>query len=157
MIDLTIPGWGNVHLDNLVMDFNGTLATDGKLIEGVSQRLEALHKRGLNLFVITADTNGTVKSECAGLPVQVMGYDNSTVAQDKARLVQQLGPKNTACIGNGRNDLAMFEASELSAVVIGTEGAYVKSIQQADVLFSNILDALDFFLKDHRMKATLRG
>ena len=64
MIELQIPGWGHLEIQNLVLDFNGTLATDGTLIEGVAQQLCRLHEQGVNIYVITADTNGTVRKEC---------------------------------------------------------------------------------------------
>lgn len=157
MISLNVPGWGQIEIKNLVLDFNGTLALDGKLIDGVAELLKEISKRGVALYVITADTNGTVQKECEGLPLSVQVYDNSTVAQDKRRLVQKLGARNTASIGNGRNDGEMFSASAVSVAVIGREGAFVKSALKADILVNNILDALELFLKDNRLKATLRG
>lgn len=157
MPNYSIPGWGEMNLCNLVLDFNGTIATDGKLIEGVAPLLCQLHGQGMEIYVITADTNGTVKRECAGLPVQVMVYDSATVADNKMELVGKLGPQQTASIGNGRNDRKMFAASALSIAVIGEEGACVQAVLQADVLVSNILQALELLTCPHRLKATLRG
>ena len=57
MIELTIPGRGTVQLEHLVCDVNGTLAVDGKLIEGVAQALRGLRDR-LTLHLVTADTHG---------------------------------------------------------------------------------------------------
>jgi soluble P-type ATPase len=36
MIALDIPGFGALRLEHLAVDFNGTLAIDGKLLPGVS-------------------------------------------------------------------------------------------------------------------------
>lgn len=157
MPKFSIPGWGDFEINNLVLDFNGTIATDGKLIEGVAPLLGQLHEQGMNLYVITADTNGTVKRECASLPVQVMVYDSATVADNKMELVIKLGAQQTASIGNGRNDRKMFAASALSIAVIGEEGTCVQAALQADVLVSNILQALQLLTSPHRLKATLRG
>ena len=157
MPKFSIPGWGDFEINNLVLDFNGTIATDGKLIEGVAPLLGQLHEQGMNLYVITADTNGTVKRECASLPVQVMVYDSATVADNKMELVIKLGAQQTASIGNGRNDRKMFAASALSIAVIGEEGTCVQAALQADVLVSNILQALQLLTCPHRLKATLRG
>ena len=60
-----IPGSETLQIDNLVLDYNGTLATDGFLDEGVAERLEKLASSGLSLHVITADTSGTVAAECS--------------------------------------------------------------------------------------------
>jgi soluble P-type ATPase len=157
MIELQIPGWGQLEIQHLVLDFNGTLATDGTLIEGVARQLHRLHEQGVNIYVITADTNGTVRKECEGLPVEVLVYDSATVAVNKMELVCRLGAAKTACIGNGRNDRKMFSASALSIAVLGEEGACVQSALQADVLVTSITQALELLLSPHRLKATLRG
>lgn len=34
MIEINIPGFGSLELDHLVLDYNGTMALDGQLIEG---------------------------------------------------------------------------------------------------------------------------
>ncbi len=60
MLQINIPGAGMLEIQSLVLDFNGTIATDGKLINGVKDRLMRICEN-LQLFVITADTNGTVQ------------------------------------------------------------------------------------------------
>ena len=157
MLDFMIPGWGKLVISNLILDFNGTIAVDGRMIEGVAERLWAIRKQGVDIYIITADTNGTVEAECQGLPVKVMVYDKETVSNDKCSLVMKLGASRTASIGNGRNDGAMFSASALSVAVIGREGAFLPSVMKSDILVTNILDGLELFLKGHRLKATLRG
>ena len=42
MITAEIPGWGSLEIKNLVLDFNGTIATDGRLIEGVASLLDEI-------------------------------------------------------------------------------------------------------------------
>lgn len=59
MIEILIPGRGDLHLQHLVLDMNGTLATDGTLIPGVAERV-AMLKRQLEVVVVTADTHGGV-------------------------------------------------------------------------------------------------
>ena len=85
MITAEIPGWGSLEIKNLVLDFNGTIATDGRLIEGVAPLLAEIKEKNVGIYVITADTNGTVRKECEGLPVEVMTYDSGTVAVNKTR------------------------------------------------------------------------
>lgn len=34
MLDIDIPGFGHLHLQHLVLDFNGTLALDGHVQPG---------------------------------------------------------------------------------------------------------------------------
>ena len=57
MIELHIPGRGDVQLSHAVFDVNGTLATDGVLIDGVADRIAQLSDR-LTVHLLTADTHG---------------------------------------------------------------------------------------------------
>ena len=40
MIDISIPGFGPLRLECLVLDYNGTLACDGELLPGVRRVAE---------------------------------------------------------------------------------------------------------------------
>ena len=42
MIAHKIPGFGALRLEHLVLDYNGTLALDGRLLRGVRPRLRRL-------------------------------------------------------------------------------------------------------------------
>ena len=157
MIELTIPGWGEVRVAHLVLDYNGTLAKDGILLPGAGPRLEELHRRGVSLHIITADTNGTVAAQCAALPVEVLVFDGGAVAREKAALVERLGAAETAAVGNGRNDVEMLRAAGLSLAVMGDEGAFTGALLSAHLACRTIEEALDLLLLPHRLKASLRG
>ncbi|MEK6290565.1 MAG: hypothetical protein V4793_04085 [Paraburkholderia tropica] len=66
MIVIDIPGFRTLNLAHLVLDFNGTLAVDGRLLDGVGPRLAAL-ARELDLHVVTGNTYGDARSS-ARLP-----------------------------------------------------------------------------------------
>lgn len=138
MIKTQIPGWGELAIENLILDFNGTIAKDGRVLDGVKELLEKIHDQGVTIYIVTADTNGTVMEECAKLPVEVKIFDSDTVARDKRCLCQSLGCEHTASIGNGKNDIQVFPVSVFSIAVIGNEGAYTKSAMQADVLVTDV-------------------
>lgn len=70
MITIDIPGRKTFHLEHLVLDFNGTLAVDGNLIDGVKERLQELSGK-LSIHVITADTFGTVANQLKGINCHV--------------------------------------------------------------------------------------
>ena len=50
MITAEIPGWGSLEIKNLVLDFNGTIATDGRLIEGVAPLLGEIKQKNVKDF-----------------------------------------------------------------------------------------------------------
>ena len=156
MINLSIPGFGDLNLEHLVLDYNGTLALDGEPLSGIAERLIRLSK-DLRVHVITADTFGSVKEKLKDLPltVVVLGKDQ----QDHAKLsyVNSLGAEHTVCIGNGRNDGLMLEACALGLGVILGEGACVRTLESAKLVFTSITDALDILLKPLRLTASLRS
>ncbi len=156
MLTFDIPGYKILRLAHLVMDYNGTVAEDGKLVDGVAARLQILSPN-LTLHVITADTFGLVRQQMAGLPCQVAIIGNGDQAEAKLRYVQELGPEQTVCIGNGRNDRLMLQAAALGLAVVLAEGAAREAIQAAHVLCRAITDALDLLLNPLRLIATLRS
>jgi len=155
MIAHTIPGFGALRLRHLVLDFNGTLALDGRLLPGVRPRLRALADL-LELHVVTADTFGSVRLVLKAMRCRIVVL--GTTAQDgaKARYVRALGARGTVAIGNGRNDRGMLRASRLGIAVVQGEGASSESLRAADVIVSSVLDALDLLLKPQRLLASLR-
>jgi soluble P-type ATPase len=72
------------------------------------------------------------------------------------RLEHLVGAKRTACVGNGRNDALMMGAAVLGIVVVQAEGATGQTLQAADVIAREIVDALGLLLNPQRLVATLR-
>ena len=154
MLTVEIPGRAPLTLNHLVLDYNGTIAEDGIVIEGIAERLEEL-KNLLSICVITADTHGTAAKRCEGLPLEVLTYPTVEVGTIKAEQVKALSG-GVVCIGNGYNDILMSDAADLSIAVIGKEGCCGALLQHADVVVTDILDALVMLLKSGRLRATLR-
>ena len=155
MLKFNIPGRKEIKLEHLVLDFNGTLAIDGKLISGVKERLEILAK-SLEIHVITADSFGTVHNELTDLPVTISVLSPEDQDQKKLKYVQELGIEKTTCIGNGLNDNLMVKEAILGIILIQTEGAASQSLLNADIVCPDINSALELFYKSNRLKATLR-
>ena len=154
MLTIRIPGREDLVLNHLILDYNGTIAEDGALIEGIAPRLEEL-SRELSIYVITADTHGTAAKRCQGLPVEVRTFPTVEVGKIKAEEAGKL-VGGVACIGNGFNDIGMFDVCDLSICVMGREGCCGTLISHADVVVTSILDALDLLVKTDRLRATLR-
>lgn len=156
MLHLKIPGSDTMTLEHLLLDYNGTLAVDGTLIEGVMERLEALSHH-LKIHVLTADTYGSVQNQCDApfIHVHVIGTENQD--REKLAYLQQLGPKVTVAAGNGRNDALMLCEAALGVAVIQDEGASMKSVMAADLVFNSVEALLDALLQPKRLVATLRN
>jgi len=156
MIEIAIPGAKTLRLSTAIIDFNGTLARDGQLHEGVAERLRML-ARQLEIHVVTADTTRTARTALDGLPVQVHIVQDTGQSAAKRAFLEGCGAHAVVAIGNGRNDEALVDAAELSIVVIGDEGCAGRTLVVADVACANIRDALDLLLTPTRLVATLRS
>ena len=156
MLKISIPGYRDFVFENVVFDYNGTLAVGGRLSAAVKEMMPAV-KEKLNVYILTSDTFGTVADECAGLGVQIKVIDGAHACAAKSRFVRELGAKKTICIGNGSNDAKMFKACALSILIIGGEGCSSKAMAQADIVVSSIGDALNLLIDPVRIVATLRG
>ena len=155
MLALAIPGREPLELAHLVLDYNGTLAVDGNLMPGVSERLMALAGR-LDLHVITADTFGLAAVELGSLPVTLQIIGPGDQAGAKLRLVESLGAGRVVAVGNGANDALMLKAAALGVAILGSEGAATPTLMASDVVVKSPNDALDLLLHPGRLAATLR-
>ena len=156
MIEIAIPDFGVLRLSHLVLDYNGTLACDGRLLEGVAQRLTRLAEE-LTVHVVTADTFGRAGEGLAGLPVSLTVLEREGQSSAKRAYVRSLGAEDTAAVGNGRNDRLMLRTAALGIAVLETEGAAVQTLNAADLLIPGLTNALDLLLHPKRLTATLRS
>lgn len=156
-MDIKIPGKGLLQIENLLLDYNGTIACDGKIIPGVKNKIKVIEKLGIAVHVLTADTHGTVRRECDGMSVNIQVFDTASAGYSKKEIAKKLGHESCACIGNGFNDGMMFETCALSIVVVGQEGCSVKALTKADLACKTIDDAFDLILNPTRVVAGLRG
>ena len=156
MLEITIPDFGHLHLEHLVMDYNGTLACDGGLEPGVIQGLETLQPH-LQMHIVTADTFGKVRAAFARTTCQVTVLPSEDQAQGKLDYVRNLGPQKCVCMGNGRNDRSMLAEAALGVAVILDEGVSREALLAADVTVQGIVPALELLQEPLRLTATLRA
>lgn len=156
MLEIDIPGWKSLRLNHLVLDVNGTLVLDGKLVDGVADLVRDLGTR-LAIYLLSADTHGRLDEITAALEVPATRLrPGGGEAEQKARFVQQLGAASVAAIGNGANDVGMLRAAALSIAVLGGEGLATDLLSEADVLTASPVAALGLLSHPRRLIATLR-
>ncbi len=155
MLSIEIPGSGILKLEHLVLDYNGTLAVDGKILNGVAEKLNQLTQI-LRIYVITADTFGTVQEELTGVQCQLVVIPAANQQFAKLNFIKELNPETVVAIGNGRNDALMLQAAALSFAPLQAEGMAKEAMLAADILCPDIYSALDILLNPLRLKATLR-
>lgn len=153
---MSIPGSGIIRLEHLVCDINGTLAVDGKLIEGVNRLIGRLRDR-LEIHLLTADTYGSQSIIDKQLNLEAKRLQSgSDENHQKAAYVTQLGAEHVIAIGQGVNDAGMLRAARIGVCVLSPEGTAVETLLAANLVAPNILTALEQLEKPLRLVATLR-
>ncbi|MEJ5226256.1 MAG: hypothetical protein WHV44_17470 [Anaerolineales bacterium] len=155
MIEITIPGRGELSLKHLVLDVNGTLAVDGVLIDGIARRINSLRDR-LEIHLLTANTHNQQDSIDQMLGLHAERLLPGDEAAQKTAFVQRLGSETVVSIGQGANDAGMLKSAALGIAVLSPEGLAVETLLAADLLTPSIADALDLLEKPLRLIATLR-
>ena len=151
-----IPGRGKLEIKNVVFDFNGTMAVDGRLVPGTAEMINDLADRA-DFHVITADTFGTVEQQLAGVNCRVVKIPPDNQDQAKLDYVAKLGLDTAMCLGNGRNDKLMLKEAALGVAVLLDEGAWVETVMAADLICKSVLDALAYLSVPDRLRATARN
>jgi P-type E1-E2 ATPase len=155
MIELNLPGRGILQLEHLVCDVNGTLALDGRLLEGMYRALNGLRDR-LALHLITADTRGQQDLIDQQLNLHAIRLQGGDEAGQKAAYVRSLGAEYVVAVGQGSNDAAMLKEAALGICVLSKEGTAVETLLAADLVVADIFSALELLEKPVRIVASLR-
>jgi P-type E1-E2 ATPase len=155
VIELSIPGRGEVRLNHLVADVNGTLAVDGMLLEGLSKRIAALRDR-LTVHLLTADTHGRQALIDEQLGLQGTRLAPGNEQEQKRSFVARLGADSVVAIGQGANDALMLKEAVIGICVLSREGSAAETLLAADIVTPDVYSALDLLDRPVRIVASLR-
>ena len=149
-----IPGMNELEIKTIILDLNGTLSVGGVVPDGVKERLGKLKDMGFNVLFFTGNTRNDADDLATDLGVDWKLAKN---AGDKRDLALELDPDTCASIGNGLIDLELMKVVKLSIVTLQAEGVHVQTLVNSDVIIPTINDALDLFIDEQRLIATLRS
>lgn len=144
-----------LKLQHLVCDVNGTLAIDGRLIDGVSRGLNILRDR-LEIHLVTANTQGIQSQIDQQLDLKAHLLTPGSEREQKAAYVRNLGADKVIAVGQGANDAWMLAAAAIGVCVLSREGASIETLTSADIVVPDILAAFELLEKPLRLIATLR-
>ena len=154
MISIERPGQNNLEIEFILIDFEGTLASDRRVHPKAKDKINLLSKR-TQIHILTKEEKEHVGEILKKVKAEIIYLMEGKSSQQKLDLLRQLGAARTVAIGNGVDDAPMIEEAGLGICIMGKEGTFSEAMKKADVVFMNILDALDFLLKPLRQKATL--
>lgn len=153
---IKIPGREEININNIVFDYNGTIAVGGKIKLSIVDKLKSLTSI-VNCVVLTADTYGDAKKQCDEIGINIITFEGEGAGNKKKAIVEDFGAENCLCIGNGYNDIPMCKIAGLSIGVIEGEGICSSLIGAVDIVHSSIESAIDMILNEKRIIATLRN
>ena len=154
MISIQRPGMESLDIHFVLIDFEGTLAMDGRVHPKAKDKVNLLSKRA-TITILTKSNREKVEETLKKMKVEILYVTEEDSSQQKLNVLQRLGPHQTAVIGNGLDDVRIMEQAGLGLCVIGKEGSSAEAMVKADLVVTNVLDALDFLLKPLRQRATL--
>jgi soluble P-type ATPase len=155
MIKIDIPGWENLEIENIVLDMNGTVATDGRIPQEVKVKIDSLSEK-VRIYLLTADTYETANEEIRDMNMELIRITEKDSLKGKAEFLKTLDLEKTVAIGNGNSDQLVMKEACLGIAVLGDEGISIPTMKNSDLVVKNIYDALDLFLKPKRLIGTLR-
>jgi len=152
---INIPNYKDLEIKHIVCDYNGTIAKDGILLPQIGELFRKLQEN-FTLYVITADTFGTVKEQVAPFGCEITLLSSNNHTKEKAAFIHSLGAAQTIALGNGNNDAAMLQVAELGIAILGAEGCSKETLFAADIICKSAEEALELLLHPKRLIATLR-
>ena len=155
MIEIDIPGSQAIAIEHVVAAYDGTLATDGLLHSDAAMIIRRIAKLA-HVVILTTDVHGKAEEQCREMGVEVVVVPDGDSSQAKADYVKGLSGQ-VACVGNGRNDIGMFEHAAFAVAVMDTEGVSTALMQHADIIARNSEEALALLVQPNRVRATLRS
>ncbi|OGP72045.1 MAG: hypothetical protein A2W09_00395 [Deltaproteobacteria bacterium RBG_16_50_11] len=154
MIRIERPGREPLEIEFILIDFEGTLGQDRRIHPKAKDKINLLSKR-TKIYVLTKGEKEFLDETFRKVKAELFYSKEGETAQQKLDLLRQLGADKTVAIGNGVDDAPIIEEASFGICVTGKEGASGETMRKADLVVSNIIDALDFLLKPLRQKATL--
>jgi len=158
MRKINIPNYRIITIKNILFDINGTLQFQGKISPELIIKFNEL-KKIYKIYLISADTRGNLKDIAETLDVDYIKIKPQEITEVEAKNNEliRLGKDVTVAVGNGNNDALMLKNAVLGIVILGNEGASIKSMMNSDVALPDPLSALNFLLDEKIMIATLRS
>jgi soluble P-type ATPase len=154
MITLQRPGQTPLEIEYLLIDYEGTLAADGRVHPKAKDKVNLLAKR-ISVYILAKTGQVKVEETLRKVKAEILFFTEGEASGEKLDFLRRLGPEKTVAIGNGVDNVLILEEAGFSICVIGRAGASGETLKRADMVFTDILDALDFLLKPLRQKTTL--
>jgi len=154
MIHIQRPGQESLEIEFILIAWEGTLASDRRVHPKAKDKINLLSKR-TKIYILTKEEKNLAEEALKKVKAEIVYFKEGEAFLQKLDFLRKLGASQCVVIGNGADDVPMMEEAGLGICVLRKEGTFTETMKKADVVFMNILDALDFLLKPLQQKATL--
>ncbi len=154
MITIDRPGKEPLEIEYILIDFEGTLASDRRVHPKAKDKINLLSKR-TSVLIFSKGEREVVEEVLRKVNAEIVYLSEGESSARKLERLMRSGERRAVAIGNGAADASLLEKAGMGICVVGKEGASGEVLRNADLVFTTVLDALDFLLKPLRQKATL--
>lgn len=138
MINKKIKAKNFTGIKLLALDFDGVMTNDKVYIdeEGVEMvrcsradglGIELLKKKGIDILVISKESNKVVKARCKKLKIQCLHGENNKLGALRRGLAEKRIPRNHVCyIGNDISDYECIKYAGIGVAVKESQGVLLK-------------------------------
>jgi soluble P-type ATPase len=148
-----IPEVWEIEIDTIVLDLNGTLSVNWKIVEWVKERLEKLKSLWMSIILLTWDHRWIAQDMCDELWIN---FKIAKSAEEKGKHMDNLNCEKTVSIWNARIDIETFKRAKLSITTLQAEWIQVRIIEHVDIIVTSINHALDILIDWNSLCATMR-
>src|SRR4030065_1800639 len=108
MIAIQGPGQKPLEIEFILIDFEGTLASDRRVHPKAKDKINLLSKR-TKIYILTKGEKEVLEEILRRVKAEIFYFPEGEASQRKLDLLRQLGPTRTVAIGNGVEDAPMIE------------------------------------------------
>jgi soluble P-type ATPase len=144
---------GEIELDTVLLDLNGTLTEYGSYHPQVPELMNKLKESDYRIILLTWDQrNNSELFEHLWMEVVL-----AKSAEEKKQFALSLQSEKIVAIGNARIDIGMFDVAKLRIGTIQKEWIHVEILSHIDILVPNIIDAFALLLDKDVFAATMKA
>ena len=148
-------GVGEIEVDTIILDLNGTLAVNGSIVKGAKERLGKLKELGYKIFLLTGNQRGNAGELCHELGID---FKVAKTSDEKEAITKEFinSSKGVVSIGNARIDIGTFKDAKVRIGTLQAEGIHTGIIEYIDILVPSLINALDLLIDEDTFNATMR-
>lgn len=148
-----VPGVGELELNTIIFDLNGTLTVRGKLPQEVFEQIQKLRDIGFTCVLFSGDQRGNAQKLAQELGIDFVPTKDTKAKREAARKYDK---EHIVAVGNARIDIGVFENAKVRIGTLQAEGIHPGILSHIDILVPSIINALDLLLDPDSLAATMR-